>query len=303
MNTAQFTYNQYNYWNIPLYELPTRGIFYNKNAIIKLRGMCVIDVKFLATYQPAIATEVCNEILAKCAYFENISIEDLYLPDRMYLIFWIRNNSFMNRNGYTLSIRECERCRKPYEYSIRLEEFSIKYLNDFPESIYLPDIDMELPLTIPKFVDSLYKPKDDMETIALYINARNSFQERCRFIEELSAKDYSILFNHLDNHSCGFQTNFEIHCPHCGCTSHVNVKINDENMFCAVKLGEILETITRIAKYSHVLITNDWPWVEVEIEQHVINKLIKEEEEQNRKEIAKAKASAHVPSSVPHAHM
>lgn len=300
----EYSYNQYNYWTIPLTDLPTRGLFYDPNAMIKLRGMTVMEVKFLATYQPMLATEICNEILSKCAILDNIKLEDLYLPDRMYLIFWIRNNSFTNRNGYNLHIKACEHCKQPYDTSIKLEEFNIKYLDEFESSVFLPDTNIDMPISIPKFKDSLEKPTDDTETVALYLDTQNTFEDKCKFVENLTALDYATLYNHVVKNSCGFQELFEIRCPHCGAVSHVMLKMHDDTLFNAVKLFDILETITRICKYSNLQITNDWSWVEVEIEQQVINKLIKEEEEQNRKEIAKAKASAnaHTPSmpSRPH---
>lgn len=292
---SQFAYSNYNYWTIPLSELPTRGQFYNPNAIIKLRGLSVMEVKFLATYQPAIATEICNEILTKCAYFENITLQDLYLPDRTYLIFWIRNNSFSNRNGYSIEVKECEHCKGAYTHNIKLEDFNIKQLDHFIPSVYLPDADVELPLCIPKFSESLFKAEDNVQTAALYINTTNSYYERVKFIEELTAKDYAILNSALINNYCGFQDLFEIECPHCKGLSHIMIKIYDDNMFSFVKLFDVLETITRISKYTHLQITNDWAWIEVEMEQEVVNKLAKEEEEEGKKELAKAKAQAHVP--------
>lgn len=297
----EYSYNQYNYWCIKPEELPTRGLYYSDNIKIKIRGMTVMEVKFLATYQEAIATEICNEILSKCVILENITLEELYLPDRMYLIFWIRNNSFTNRNGYKLHIKSCEHCKEPYDTNITLEEFQIKYLDKFDDSVFLPDANITLPLTIPLFKDSLCKPADDVQGAALYINSTNSYADRCKFVENLSALDYAVLYNHIVQNSCGFQELFELRCPHCGGVSHIILKINDENLFSSVRLAEVLETITRICKYSHLQITNDWSWVEVEIEQEVINKLIREEEEQNRKEIAKAKSQAANVPSVPHA--
>jgi hypothetical protein len=81
-----------------------------------------------------------------------------------------------------------------------------------------------------------------------------------------------------------------IDCPHCGKAHKVKIEINDQNLFNNVDLSQILETITRIAKYSNLQITNDWSWVEVEVEQQIINKMINEENEANQKEIAKAKS-------------
>lgn len=292
-----YSYDKYNYWRINLSELPTRGVFYNKDAIIKLRGLSVLDVKFLATYQPELATEICNEIITKCAYFENIKLEDLYLPDRMYLIFWIRNNSFTSNNGYTISIPQCPTCKNEVKHNITLEEFDIKYLDHFENSVFLPDCNVDIPLTIPKFNDSLNKPKDDIEAAALYIDTDNTYEDKVKFIMNLSALDYSILSQVLERNSCGFQEIFHINCPTCGHTLSAHIRIGDENMFNSVNLATVLETITRIAKYSHLQITNDWSWVEVEVEQDVINKLCKEEEEMAKKEAAEAKSSVSMPMS------
>lgn len=77
----------------------------------------------------------------------------------------------------------------------------------------------------------------------------------------------------------------------------VKIEINDQNLFSNVDLSQVLETITRIAKYSNLQITNDWSWVEVEIEQQIINKMIDEENQANQKEIAKAKSQM---PSMPH---
>ena len=68
---------------------------------------------------------------------------------------------------------------------------------------------------------------------------------------------------------------------------------------------EILEMITRIAKYTNVQITNDWTWVEVEVENAIVDKMMQEENEHNKSEINRAKQQAHsvsVPNvpSVPH---
>ena len=42
-------YDNYNYWQVDPYELPTRGLMYPKNVKIKIRAMTVLEVKFLAT--------------------------------------------------------------------------------------------------------------------------------------------------------------------------------------------------------------------------------------------------------------
>ena len=62
---------------------------------------------------------------------------------------------------------------------------------------------------------------------------------------------------------------------------------------------EVLETITRIAKYSNLQITNDWSWIEVEVENKIIEMMMQEESEVNKNEINRAKAN----NSMPTAHL
>ena len=63
MQSSVYNYDRFNYWEIYTEELPSRGIFYKKDARIRVRTMSVLEVKFLATYMEATATRICNEIL------------------------------------------------------------------------------------------------------------------------------------------------------------------------------------------------------------------------------------------------
>ena len=131
-------YDNFNFWQIDLKELPSRGRLYPKNAKIKARSMSVLEVKFLATLVPANATNICNELLEKCTILENFSYDDLILADREFLIFWIRLNSFINSNGFIITIPECSGCKKKIEYTVKLLNLEFKYLDrPFVNSVYL----------------------------------------------------------------------------------------------------------------------------------------------------------------------
>lgn len=281
MDPSQYSYDKYNYWNIPLSELPTRGMFYNKDAKIKMRSMSVLDVKFLATYRPELATEVCNELLFKCSYLENIKLEDLYLPDRIYLIFWIRNNSFTNGSSYVFDVKECPHCSNSYKAEVKLSDFRIKYLDkEFVKKIFLEDYNVEMPITIPKFSDSLYKPKTSIEEMALWLNLNIPYKQKCNLIENMSGLDAAKLYNTIENNFCGFEKEFNIHCPYCGGTLPITIDLSDDKLFTHFPLSNILERIARICKYANLQITNDWAWPEVEVMEQVINKIYKEEEQE-----------------------
>ena len=292
-------YDKFNYWKIEIEELPSRGRLYPGNASIKIRPLSVLEVKFLATLLPQTATQVCNELLEKCTILENFTYEDLLLPDRLYLIFWIRLNSFSMKTGYTVNIPHCSVCGNKIEHEIKLEELKFKYLdNDFDPYVYLPDYDETVKISIPKYKDSIIRTEDDLDELALYLdNGIGSFEDKRKYMEEMSAMDYITFKEAVERNSCGVITDIVVSCPQCHKAYPVKIEINDNNLFSPVNIMEILETITKICKYSNLQITNEWSWIEVEIENEIIKKMIKEENEYNKKEMDKAKSQA---SSMPH---
>jgi hypothetical protein len=295
-------YDNFNFWQLDLNEFPSRGRLYPKNAKIRARSMSVLEVKYLATLSPQNATDICNELLEKCTILENIKYEDLLLSDREFIIFWIRLNSFISSNGFTITIPECLGCHKKIEYTIKLMDLEFQYLDKpFVNKIYLPDLDFKLPLRMPRYNDSKIPVHDDIDEVCLWIDTDNTMEEKYRFVSNLTANDFIILKTHVDNNYCGVKKLITIECPECHMPHNVKIEIDDQNLFSNVDLMQILETITRIAKYSNLQITNDWSWVEVEVEQQIINKMITEENEANQKEIAKAKSQMPSKGSIPHA--
>ena len=294
-------YDNYNYWEIDLNEMPSRGALYPKNTKIKLRSLSVLEIKLLATLTEKNSTNICNELLSKCLILENLPIEKLTLADRMFLIFWIRLNSFISSNGFIVNIPECSNCKSKIEHNIKLLDLNFKYL-DHPlkKSVFLPDLAVKIPLRVPLYNDSKIKTDDDLEMVSLWIDTDNTLEEKYNFLSNLTAFDYITLKNAIDYNYFGVIDELEIECPNCKMKHPVKIVINDNNLFNAINLMDVLETITRIAKYANLQITNDWSWIEVEVEQQIINKMVKEEEEFNRKETAKAKAQAgsisHTPS-------
>lgn len=283
-------YYRFNYWNITLTELPTHGWFYNQNVVIKARSLSLLEVKLLATLNPENATAVCNEILSKCLYLENIKLEELLLADREYLIFWIRLNSFTQSSGYSIDINECQHCHEKFTAKISLNEFDVRYIKQIHENVYLPDLNIKIDLKMPMFNDSGLISVDEINELALWLDTNNTQEDKIRFIETLSALDFIALKNCIDDMKCGIKHELDIECPLCHSINKIGMILNDESLFGSVNLLNILETITRIAKYSNIQITNDWTWPEVEAEQLIINKMIQEENEANDKEMRKAKS-------------
>ena len=303
INQTKHTYDKFNYWQIDVKDLPSKGRLYPKDVKIKIRSMSVLEVKFLATLSPLNSTSICNELLEKCCILENMKFEDLILSDREFLIFWIRLNSFTSTNGFVITIPHCSECKTKIEKTIKLTELQFKYLDEPPiKKVHLNDINVDIPLKFPKYADSKIKTNDEIEEMCIWIGSENTMEEKYAFLSNLTAYDFLSLKQAIDNNYCGVVKEIDIPCPKCGKLHPVKITINDDNLFNSVNLMQVLETITRIAKYANLQITNDWTWVEVEVEQQIINKMIQEENEANKKELANAKAkagsvSSHIPST------
>lgn len=302
-------YDRYNYWQINTEELPSRGFMYPDNAKIKIRSMTVLEVKFLATLSPATASTVCNELLEKCTILENFDYDDLLLPDRMYLIFWIRLNSFTAKTGYTITIPKCSGCGQQIEENIPLETITFKYLDKpFNPVVSLPDSGISLNISIPRYRDAWISPQDEIEDTAMYIDVPMSFEDKVEFVTNMSAYDYAVIRSAITENYCGINEEYFVKCGNCDKQHPIRLVVNDNNLFTPVNIMEILEMMTRICKYTHMQITNDWPWIEVEIENEIVNRMIQEENERNNKELNNAKqrtsgiSSTHMPSmpSLPH---
>lgn len=292
-----------NYWKIENKELPSLGKFYNDNFEIRIRTLTVQDVKYLATFNKNNAITITNELLRRCLKLKNLNFEDIILGDREYFIFWIRTNSFIRSSGYSIKINECPTCHNPIEQEVKLASFKTDNIIDKVDTVFLNGLNISMPLKQPRIKDLMEArlvENDEFLDLALYIDSDNSLQDKAKFIMNLSGLDFVVLKEAIEKLKCGIKKDIKVECPICHEFSEVKLVVSDENMFSHTSIKEILELITRIAKYTHLQITDDWPWMEVEIEQEIVNAMIKAENEETQKEINKAKSkmnSVHTPSS------
>ena len=279
----------FNFLEIDLSELPSRGLLYDKNAKVRGRFLTIRDVKLLALITEDNATKIINEIIRKCFEFENLSVDDLYLCDRQYLAFWLRANSFVKQNGYKIEIKKCKTCNSGFSSNITLDSLEINYLNNIPAPIALPVCNDIVEIKLPKMSDLKYIDEDmDIQMMARMINV----DDPLNYIYNLNAKDYIALLDYCKKFNVGFNNSLELECPHCHFNNVVKILFTDMSIFNSFSLMEILNLTTRITKYTNVQISDDMSWAELEMLQEVTNNMIKEENDEAAKQEAKAKAKA-----------
>jgi hypothetical protein len=281
--------SEYNYLEIDLSELPSRGLLYDANAKVRGRFLTIRDVKLISLITEDNATKIINEIIRKCFIFENLSVDDLYLCDRQYLAFWLRANSFVKQNGYKIEIKKCKTCNTGFTSSITLDSLEINYLDRIPSPIVLPVSNDTIEIKLPKMSDLKYVDEDlDIQMMARMIKVDNPLQ----YIYGLNARDYIALLDYCKKFNVGFNNMLELECPHCHFSNIVKILFTDMSIFNSFSLMEILNLTTRITKYTNVQISDDMSWAELEMLQEVTNNMIKEENDEAAKQEAKAKAKA-----------
>lgn len=280
------TYN--NYWRLNLKELPTMGKLYPPDTVIKIRPLNVQEIKYLATINDENATDIINEILDKCLLLKGIEFEDIYLGDREYFVFWIRINSFTKNSGYDVTIKECEHCKNQFSTNVQLTDFKEKYITEDPQVIDLPDAGITLKIKYPTIRDLNINCEDkEIEKFIRHLDLEDkNITILEQFIGNLSALDYSIMKNTIDKMEIGFSHEITIYCPLCGHPHTYTIEYSDAGLLGSVNIFEVLELILRISKNMNFQISDEMPWMEVEILQEAANK-IEEEKKQLEKDNGK----------------
>lgn len=281
------TYN--NYWKLNLLELPSMGKLYPQDTVIKIRPLNVQEIKYLATLNESNATDIINEILEKCTILKGIEFEDIFLGDRKYLAFWIRVNSFTRNSGYEVTINECFKCKNPFKHKINLTDFEEKYIKEGTHEIFLQDSGLHLKLKYPTIRDLSIKCSDEeIENFIRHIDIKNKDVDLLeKFIRNLSALDYAILKNAVEDMEIGFSDEITIYCPLCGHPHTYKIIYNDSGLLGTINLFEIMDMTLRISKTMNYQIQDTMPWMEVELLQEAANRISEEEQKELDKEKGK----------------
>lgn len=118
--------NKIEYW--PITELPSNFQFYPKNTKIFGRVLEVAEIKkiALALQNNEKLDFTIRQVLKRA--IKGVNIDDLIQPDKLYLLLWLRANTF-NESGYSVDFH-CLKCNKDSTYDFTLDNLQIKYFNE-----------------------------------------------------------------------------------------------------------------------------------------------------------------------------
>jgi len=127
----------------PINDLPSKYKLYPQGTIIYGRPLRVIEVKQLSQMGEENSGNVINSILRSAT--KGIKIEDILIADKVYILFWLRANTYKD-SGYKVDFN-CLKCKKPSSYSFALDALDVTYIKD--------DYDEETPIQLPICKDKI----------------------------------------------------------------------------------------------------------------------------------------------------
>ena len=210
-------------------ELPSRGMGYpGKKGKVTIRTMTFDDEKALSESTPD--QDVVNLMLDRCV--EGIDVDNLYSPDKLYLLFKIRELSF----GTSVKVSgPCMSCKAVNNLDVDLTQLNIEYADeDFedPKSIYLPDLGKTIELKIPRSQDlaSFSTKSKTLESLWRFVKKMDTYSEPTiisQAIKKLSSKDIRIILDNLVITEFGLQNRAKYICNGCGAENVVEVPISE----------------------------------------------------------------------------
>lgn len=219
-----------NYWEIT--GLPTGGLLYPAGTKLMGRPLKVLEVKKLTSINEYNAESVITDILRKCV--KGISVDDIYLNDKIFILFWLRANSYRN-NSYVVDF-ECPKCEKESTYHFDINSIQIKKVDNFNKDVVLESGD-HISLKFLQIKDekdignfrerygqmiakSGNEVDDELVGMAYMVDTINgktpSPLDKYNYVLNLAAEDFSCLLTHIENNTASVKPYMNVACTLCG---------------------------------------------------------------------------------------
>lgn len=215
---------------IPLEELPSRGFYYS-DAIYG-KPLTATQAKQLGGMNQKNAEAMIDAILKE--NIKGVSFGDILLADKMFLMFWLRQNSF-KRTNYTLKY-ECSECEHKETKDFTAADLKINYHLDITDDLFDIDVggkvfkvkyptvsDRDEMIHVKKKNANTITFDEEFLTLASTIVSIDGEEmhllKKYRYLADsnkFSADDLSDLTSGLNRIAIGVDPYIEIECTKCG---------------------------------------------------------------------------------------
>lgn len=213
----------------PIEDLPSKYLLYPKGIKIFGRPLKLIEVKKLSLLNEENFDITINTVLASA--IRGIQIEDLLIADKLYIIFWLRANTY-REPGYEVSFF-CDKCEKMSNYMFTLDNLSVVYLkedflqNNIFNNLTLGFLTVAEELEVKKFKKSSTEIDDEIvnvaATVKLIDGKKETIQKKYSYLIEMKPTEYVKLKSIITKYEIGVNGNLKVKCQKCGGEAQVGV--------------------------------------------------------------------------------
>lgn len=227
--------------------LPSRGLLYPEGTKILGRPFTVREVKKLATMTESNYHSVIKDVLTGC--IRGVNIDDIAVSDKIYIIFWLRANTYKDSNFTTPYI--CEHCHRETEYSFDVGAFDFTYLSDDFKASDLTITLLNGAVLALKYLTiadenriNIFKASlrnglsqyDDLDiAIASMIESINgnkpSMKAACEYLNSIDPQSWAQLNTYVSKIDFGVQPIIDAECKHPDCRGVSQVKVTFRSDF------------------------------------------------------------------------
>lgn len=270
----------YNYVEVDKEFFPTHCKNYDENVKIEVRMLTVGDAKLLAMIDENNSSNILYQILKRCTRLTNLKLDDMYIADRDYLLFYLRSCSFMKTDqAFKFKIKSCDNCKQPASFDIRLDDLQLDTLDVFEKHFKV--FDNIIIIRPPKVRDVQYKLKDaELSRLLTYTNLVEVFgsvEAAITNVLQLDAKNYVLLNNYVDSMKCGIREELLVECPNCGHQINLKWNFTELDLLGTIDIRILLKSILSIAKYTSYQVNDDLLYIEYQMMDQIVAQMMTEE--------------------------
>lgn len=224
-------------------DFPSKCKLYG-NVKIEGRPLKLLEVKRLSSMTEENADSIILDILKKC--IRGIKIEDILSSDKLFLIFWLRANTY-RESGYSQDF-VCSNCKEEVSFDFKLSNLQVQYLKDsfsLANLTFKTKNEDEIVFHFPKIIDEkrlksfktaylpIYKDLDDeIAGMAVSIDKINGKEleliEKYEYLINQNPENYCYILSKMEEWNFGIKSELLVECPKCGGTTLKGVTFREE---------------------------------------------------------------------------
>lgn len=197
-------------------ELPSKAKGYKRTKnIVTIRAMTFEDEKHIATYN---GDSLIDSLIERC--IDKVDIDELYLEDKLFLYYKLRECSFGSLAKITAI---CNSCNVENDLEIDLSKLSINYAKDDftdPKEVFLPNLNKKVMVNKVRAYHQEYTSTPDkllnnLWRFVVKIGEHKDPVVLSKAVKRFSSADLRILMKSINSTDFGLDTRAKYSCNKC----------------------------------------------------------------------------------------